>query len=52
MPSEEDREPRPQATCIKIWCSPAMWLFSYMSVQADKQTDILITILHTPPGAK
>jgi len=51
MPSEKDRA-RPQATCTKIWQSSAMQFSSFASRQTDKQTDILITIPHTPPVGK
>jgi len=46
-------EPCLQATCIKIWQSSAVrvvfeW-YEWTDRQTDKRTDILITLLRTPP---
>ena len=44
-------ERRPWATC-KNGGSSAVWFSSFASGQTDRQTDILISILRTPPGGE
>jgi len=46
---------RPESHSVatrKIWWSSTVRFSSYASGQTDRQTDILITILRTPPGSE